>query len=287
MTPESVCWLTVLPPETALTVIVRARAGGVLQVVAPESVRAAPPKLPSVRLVFALARMIGLVGDKGPVALIDAEGALTFNLPTPKLALFPRINPPAWRSMPMLLATPKVLALLSCRMPAPVLTMLAVGVVFEMTAVTVSVGVKGEMTEVFVVPSRVTALTANVWAVEPRSSKPARVEGAAMLLEEAVTPFVSVSVPVVVTVGLVALPRLLKVRELRVLFPANVSVEALLSVTSLAGSICPALVVMVTVAPLIVRPPLGISATPAVMLAADGVAPVSVKVPPLTTVPPL
>ena len=145
------------------------------------------------------------------------------------------------------------------------------------------------MTVPLAVPSKVIGLTVKVRAPEPRSTLPAVITAVVpALLEEAVTLPVSVRTPPVVTrFGAVAPPLLLKMKPARVFAPTRVSEEAPFIATTFVGSICPALVVIVTVPPLIVRPPAGISACPKAIFPAAGVVPVSETVTPFTTVPPV
>ena len=130
-------------------------------------------------------------------------------------------------------------------------------------------------------------LTVMVRGDDPKSRVlvPAMMEVEATLLELAVMSPVSVSrvFAGTVTVGGVALPPLLlKVRPFRLLSaPASVKVALPFKVTVLEAAICPPLVVMVAVPPLIVSP-----AAEAGITTAPMAGPFRVRVPPLTTVPP-
>ena len=91
---------------------------------------------------------------------------------------------------------------------------------------------------------------------------------------------VKVSRPPVVTVGTPLPPLLLKVMLASEFAPTNVSVELAFKVTSVLAAICPAFVNRVTVPFVRVRPPAGMTTSPAVV-------PRSSKVPSLTVVPPV
>ena len=91
---------------------------------------------------------------------------------------------------------------------------------------------------------------------------------------------VKVSRPPVVTVGVALPPLLLKVMLASEFAPTKVSVDAAFKVTSVLAAIWPAFVNRVTVPFVRVRPPAGMTTSPAVV-------PRSSKVPSLTVVPPV
>ena len=66
------------------------------------------------------------------------------------------------------------------------------------------------------------------------------------------------------TVGVAVLPKLLNAMLVSVLVPTRFSTPPLLMVSAVFGLICPSLVSIVTVAPVIVRLPAGITTVPAV-----------------------
>ena len=70
--------------------------------------------------------------------------------------------------------------------------------------------------------------------------------------------------PPVATVGVVLLPKLLNAMLVSVLVPTKFSTPPLFTVSAVLGLICPSLVSIVTVAPVIVRLPAGITTAPAV-----------------------
>ena len=91
---------------------------------------------------------------------------------------------------------------------------------------------------------------------------------------------VSTSEPApVATVGVAALPKLLNAMLVRVLVPTRFSTPPLLMVSAVFGLICPSLVSIVTVAPVMVRLPAGITTVPAV--------PARLSTPCETVVPPV
>jgi hypothetical protein len=97
-------------------------------------------------------------------------------------------------------------------------------------------------------------------------------------------PDVTASDPAVVMLGAVPEPPILfRVNSLTVLFPKNVNADPTpFSVTAFVGAICPDELVIVTDAALIVSPPAGIDAWPAVTFATF-----RLNVPPFNTVPPV
>ena len=101
-----------------------------------------------------------------------------------------------------------------------------------------------------------------------------------VLFAVAVMPPVKVSTPPAATRGSApVMPAVLfSVRPASEFAPTSVSVELPLSTGALAAAICPLFVTIVTVPPLIVRPPAGTTNV--------ATAPFSESTPPFTTVPP-
>ena len=183
------------------------------------------------------------------------------------------ITAPALRLKPPV----KVLLPESLSTPLPVLVTAMPGL--RISAVIANVGCKVERTTL----SRSTAGTSMVLVPEvPRLIEPAMVGILPRLLEltlMGVAP-VKVSRPPEVTVGLPLPPLLLKVMLASEFAPTKVSVELAFKVTLVLAAIWPAFVNMVTVPLVRVRPPAGMTTSPAVV-------PRSSKVPSLTVVPPV
>ena len=195
------------------------------------------------------------------------SGPLVIGPPTIGVLLAAMINPPACK----LTAPVKRLCPLSCRTPLPVFVM--------PPFCTIELIVRPDCHGATSMPFTSVGLTTIAKVLLPlRSSVPVPMLATVpAFVGVEVMPPVSVSTPVGVTVG-AAPPLLLKVSPASVFAPTSVSVEPPFIVTVFVGWICPPLVAIVTVPPLIVSPPAGTTTEPSGAL--------RLSVPPLTTVLP-
>ena len=192
---------------------------------------------------------------------VEGDCGFRFSVPVPRPpAAMLKMRPPFCTSTP----PPKVLAPVSIRLPAPVLRMPVVLLFEELptTADRFKVGASGSTDWLFTV----TAPTLKVRVLPLRSSSvPEMTPGAATLEEVAMTLPASRRLVPTATVGEVP-PMELRVRPARVLVPNRVSVELPLRTGALPALIWFWPTVMVTIEPLSVRPPTGITTVFAALL---------------------